>query len=179
MKLTRVHVGSANPVKIGSARRALAALGHVPEVIGVPAAVDVPDQPFGDDQTLLGARLRAEAVMDGCDLAIGIEGGVCDAPGRPGVLDAMAWVVCLSGSVRGTARTATFELPPTLTALLRAGVELGDADDRTFGHTNNKQRGGTVGTLTGGLITRTDYYVHAVTLALLPIVRHELYGGHS
>ena len=55
-----------------------------------------------------------------------------------------------------------------MAALVRAGAELGAADDAYFGRVNGKQHDGTVGMLTRGAITRTTYYVQPLVLALLP-----------
>jgi hypothetical protein len=62
-------------------------------------------------------------------------------------------------------------------------MELADADARftitTAPDAHNSNPGstgdGTVGSLTNRLITRTDYYVHTLMLALIPLVRSELY----
>jgi non-canonical (house-cleaning) NTP pyrophosphatase len=54
-------------------------------------------------------------------------------------------------------------------------MELGDADDVVFKRVNSKHGQGTVGKLTNGQIDRTNYYVHALKLALIPWVRPELY----
>ena len=170
-----VRVGSGNPVKVEAVRRALAAAGVAAEVEGVAVTVDVPAQPVGNAQTLRGATLRAEA-LPARDLRVGIEGGVFEPHDRRGTLDAMAWVVALRGDLKGVARTATFALPPALARMVHEGLELGDADDRLFGHSGNKRRGGTVGTLTGGVLDRTAYYEHAVTLALIPVLRPDLYA---
>lgn len=60
--------------------------------------------------------------------------------------------------------------------LVRAGVELGEADDRVFGRTGSKWEEGAVGLLTGGAVTRTELYAQAVALALCRFVHPELYG---
>ncbi len=44
-----------------------------------------------------------------------------------------------------------------------------------FGRTNSKQGNGAVGLLTGDVIDRAAYYVHAVILALIPFRNPELY----
>ena len=54
-------------------------------------------------------------------------------------------------------------------------MELGDADDIVFKRVNSKHGQGTVGKLTNGQIDRTEYYVHALKLALIPWIRPELY----
>lgn len=50
------------------------------------------------------------------------------------------------------------------------GMELGVADDQVFGRVDSKREGGSVGLLSGGLIDRTAYYEHAMTLALVPFM---------
>jgi non-canonical (house-cleaning) NTP pyrophosphatase len=52
---------------------------------------------------------------------------------------------------------------------------LGDADDIVFKRSNSKQKNGAVGILTDNLINRTDYYTHAIILALIPFTNSKLY----
>ena len=59
MTLQRVAVGSGNPVKVAAAAAVIQA--YFPEARVEPQVVQsgVPDQPFGDEQTIAGARERA------------------------------------------------------------------------------------------------------------------------
>ncbi|CAI5989638.1 unnamed protein product [Closterium sp. NIES-64] len=59
------------------------------------------------------------------------------------------------------------------------GMELGEATDEAFRQEGSKSRGGTVGYLTNGEITRQTYYEHAITLALIPFVHPSLYKSPS
>ena len=68
------------------------------------------------------------------------------------------------------------QLPPAVVQLVQEGVELGDANDRVFMRTGSKHTDGAVGILTHGLIDRTEYYQHALVLALIPFVNSTLYG---
>jgi len=166
-----IVVASRNPVKITAARRGFqqcfprAALEV--EALAVPSGVS--DQPMSDEETRLGARqraLRAASALPSSDFWVGIEGGV---QWEGDDLLAFAWVAVYHvGQTWGMARTGTFLLPPAVAALVRAGYELGEADDRVFGETNSKQRMGAVGLLTGGVIDRAAFYEHAVVLALIP-----------
>ncbi|CAI5996362.1 unnamed protein product [Closterium sp. NIES-65] len=61
----------------------------------------------------------------------------------------------------------------------RGGMELGEATDEAFRQEGSKSRGGTVGYLTNGEITRQTYYEHAITLALIPFVHPSLYKSPS
>ena len=79
----RIAVGSENPVKAAATRRAL------PDAVAEPVAVEsgVPEQPRGRDQTITGARNRAEAALAATDaaLGVGIEGGVARVDGTDGL----------------------------------------------------------------------------------------------
>ena len=68
-----------------------------------------------------------------------------------------------------------FELPPGITDDLLAGVELGDVMDRLTGERNTRQRGGAVGVLTGGRITRRELYAQGVAMALIPFLNAALF----
>jgi len=93
-----------------------------------------------------------------------------------GVLEAFAWMVVMGadGTV-GKARTSSFVLPHEVSLLVRAGMELGRADDQVFNQVHSKQKNGAVGLLTNDIIDRTEYYKQAVILALVPFLKPELY----
>lgn len=76
----------------------------------------------------------------------------------------------------GIAKTAAFALPREISRLvLQEKMELGDADDQVFQRVNSKQGMGTVGMLTKSIISRSEYYKHALILALTPFVWPEHY----
>lgn len=174
-----VVVASKNPVKVRAAREGFARVfpEKTIDVTGVDVPSGVGHQPMTDAETLTGAMTRAanaRAAAPAADFWVGLEGGV---DGRDGTLEAFAWIVVLGPDGReGRSRTATFELPPEVAALVRDGVELGHADDRVFGRSNSKHTNGAVGLLTRDLIDRTAYYEHAVVLALVPFVNPILYA---
>ena len=179
----RVAVGSKNPVKLAAVRQAffrafpdrpLVCVGH-----DVPSGVS--DQPWGRDETLKGAIQRAHGALlaeTGADYAVGIEGGVVEAPGG---LRSVAYVAIRRGrDVRlSVEHTASFALPPRVERLVRGQepghgkLELGAACDLVFHETNSKQRGGTVGAVTRGLLDRTAYYEHAIVCALAPFLHDD------
>lgn len=177
----RVVIASTNPVKRHAVVEAVRIAYGGSELDAVCLEVDsgVPAQPYGDAETLKGARNRAEAARlaePDAELWVGLEGGVVE---RDGGLDAMAWAVVLGQDSagaprRGESRTATFALPDEIASLMRAGVELGEATDRVFGKSDSKRGSGTVGPLTGGVIDRVAYYAHATVLALVPFRNTDL-----
>lgn len=48
-----------------------------------------------------------------------------------------------------------------------------------FGRVKSGQGSGTVGKLTGNIITRVDYYEHAIVMALIPFMNLELYPEYG
>ena len=78
------------------------------------------------------------------------------------------------GPMFSVAKTANFLIPPKIQSLIETGMELGDADDQVFGRVKGKHGSGTVGVLTDGLINRSDYYEHALILALAPWIRPDI-----
>lgn len=170
--MSQVVIASVNPVKVQATREGFDAL--FPDrsftFTGVAAASGVGDQPFGDAETLTGARNRTEsarALLASADYYVGIEGGV-DWLGTE--LLAFAWVVVVSGDGRrvGKARSGAFVLPGEVAELVRGGMELGAADDVVFSRHNSRQKTGSVGILTGDVLTRVGFYAPAVILALIP-----------
>jgi len=194
-----VAVGSKNPVKVESVRRAFSAAFADAAVNIFPYDVSsgVSDQPWGDRETREGALNRARACQLACHretgappaFAVGLEGGVADdhvADEHPhaalgevrlpeAVVQCFAWMVILRGEDVAMGRTATVTLPSKVVSLMRADppLELGAADDKVFNEINSKQKGGTVVKLTRGLIDRTEYYEHALKLALAPFLHDE------
>lgn len=166
----RVAVGSMNPVKIGAVRAVFAPLLPDARVEGVSAPSGVADQPWGDEETIRGARARARGAREAldADLGVGIEGGVVE--GEDG-LRTCAWAVVVSrDGVTGTGGSLALLLPPVVATLVRGGLELGTAMDRASGRVDTKRGHGAVGILTGGLIDRQRAYEVLVTYALAPFL---------
>ncbi len=167
-----ILIASRNPVKIAAALEGFRRM--FPETTftatGVEVPSGVPAQPMSDAETRRGARNRAARAAEAfpqADYWVGIEGGL--HPDGATFL-ALAWVcVRAADGRRGEARTGTFHIPPAVAALVRQGMELGEADDLVFGRSNSKQKNGAVGLLTGNLIDRTRFYTQAVILALVPL----------
>jgi inosine/xanthosine triphosphatase len=174
----RVIIASKNPVKIEAASKGFQKL--LPSIsfdfMGISAASNVPDQPRGSEETLLGAKNRAENAKHAesdADYWVGIEGGIDTTDNGTEVF---AWVYILDKDGRiGYGKTGSFYLPAVITRLLDEGLELGEADDRVFSQVNSKQSSGSVGILTKDVIDREKYYVDAVIFALIPFANHQLY----
>ena len=166
------------------------------DVYGTNTLSGVSLQPFTSKETKQGAYNRAKNLYVAYferhgyypHLSVGIEGGVCvedddwvppqrgnNNEGSFPPLQCFAWVVVFDGRNYGSARSASFALPTTICKLLHEGMELGKADDMVFSRSNSSRGNGTVGHLTGDVISRVDFYVPAVILALIPLLHQELY----
>ncbi|KAH7140308.1 inosine triphosphate pyrophosphatase-like protein [Dactylonectria estremocensis] len=165
-----IVVSSKNPIKIKAALEGFKQLLPAEyEITGVSVPSGVPEQPFSDQETLLGAMNRVQNVREvvpDADYWVGIEGGVEE---RDGSILNFAWIVVSGRHGRtGKARTASYALPEETAELLRKGMELGHADDAVFGRVNSKQSSGSVGLLTDDVVDRAGFYTPAVVLALIP-----------
>ena len=170
--LCLVAVGSTNPVKIGAVRSVIERLASHAEVRGIAAESGVPDQPWGDEETIRGALTRARAARAALDAdwGIGIEGGVVDAGDA---VRTCAWAAVVSrDGVEGVGGSLSLELPARVAQLVRGGMELGHAMDAVTGEHDVKRGLGAVGILTSGLVTRQAAYEWLVAYALVPHLRH-------
>ena len=166
-----VAVGSLNPVKVGAVRAVMVPLAPGVTVTGVLVPSEVPSQPWGDEETIRGARARAFgalAKLPDAELGVGLEGGVVDGEGG---LRTCAWAVVASRDGKhGVGGSLAVPLPPAVAALVHGGLELGEAMDAHVGTTNTKRGLGAVGILTAGLIDRQRAYETLVTYALAPFL---------
>jgi inosine/xanthosine triphosphatase len=176
-KMKLIAVASSNPVKRTAALEGFIIMfpGEEFRVVSVDAKPSVSAQPMTDKETLQGAEERAllaRSLFTDADFWVGIEGGVADWEIGMG---AFAWVVVLSRQQSGRGRSGEFFLPEKVAALVRQGIELGEADDRIFSRNNSKQGNGAIGLLTGDAIDRKNLYIPAVIFALIPFKNPELY----
>jgi len=175
-KKLQIVVGSRNPVKLKATEEAFTRVFPNFEIAveGVSVPSGVAEQPMSDYETKAGAVARVRAVQDlrpDAHFWVGLEGGLETIDHQ---LWCMAWAVVMSAERKGEARAAAFPLPQELKVLIEQGNELGAADDLLFGRVNSKQQDGTVGILTRGAITRLEYYVHPLVMALIPVINSEL-----
>lgn len=172
--MKKVLIASRNPVKINATKKAFKEVfSDRFEFKGVSVDSLVSDQPMSNNETLKGATNRLQNIKHlEADYLVSIEGGVDLLDNN---YEAFAWIVISDKNKIGKAKTASFTLPLKISKLIKEGYELGDADDMVFKRSNSKQQNGAVGILTNNLIDRTEYYVHAIILALIPFTNSKLY----
>lgn len=170
-----VAAGTTNPAKLRPVQHVFGQLFEGAQVQGLSVPSGVREQPIGEEETELGAVNRATAALAGIPGAlwgVGLEGGVrfgahgCFLFGAVAVTD---------GARLEMGRTAELRLPPGVAERIQAGEELGPIMDGLSGVQNIKQKSGTVGLLTGGLLSRADVWQMGLTLSLAPFLHEELY----
>jgi inosine/xanthosine triphosphatase len=175
-KITRIAVGSTNPVKCNASRSVLSALYPEAVFLSVEVASGVSRQPWGDAETRRGALNRAEAAREvmQADMGIGLEGGVQKTEFG---LFTCAWCAIVDRAGRiGLGGSSCIRLPDVVADLVRAGVELGTAMDQLSGQHNTKQNEGAIGLLTDGLSSRQTAYEALIQMALAPFLRPAWYS---
>jgi inosine/xanthosine triphosphatase len=175
--MKNITLASKNPVKIQATldgfQRMFPSESYQVETVLVPSGVG--EQPVSNQETLQGALNRANGaarLAPEADYWVGIEGGIEDYGTE---MAAFAWIVVQSRDLCGKGRTGSFFLPGEVAELVRAGKELGEADDIVFQKSNSKQKDGAIGILTGNVVDRTSLYEQAVILALVPFNNPGLY----
>jgi len=163
-----VAIGSENPVKLNAVERV------VPDAGTVAVTVDsgVPEQPWGRDETVEGARNRAGAALAAtdADYGAGIEGGVAERDVPEGLWLVM-WAAVTDGTDTHFGSGPSIRLPDAVVQRLREGAELGPVLDDELGREELGTQEGAIGVYTAGRVGRTDALETAVAGAFGPFLR--------
>lgn len=177
IKVGTTNKGKIEAVKIASTKYDILT-GAVIE--GIDVASGVNNQPIGLDETIQGAMNRARAAYETseCDLAFGLESGIFPAPhAKSEYFDTTACAI-YDGKQFHLGMSSCFEYPPEMIKKMLAenkevtevAIELGFADDPAF-----REGLGMIGTLTKGRVTRIDYSVQAVQMAMIHLENEKHY----
>ena len=172
----KVAVGSRNPVKVNATKNILDKIYGEIEVVSIDADSEVPDQPFGIDQTIEGAINRAKnAYSDEFDISIGIESGLMETPNSlTGYID-LQWCAVFDGNKITLGVSSGFEYPSSVIEEVLNGKEVGDVMDKVTGVTNLGQKKGAVSHLSKGMLDRTENTEQCVLTAMIPRMNEKLY----
>lgn len=159
-------IGSMNRAKVNAVKEVVRM--HFPQALLVETEVGsgVSDQPFGDDETRLGAinrALRAAGLKAGA-IGIGLEGGVRILEGQMFLCN---WgALTLPDGTRFTAGGAQIPLPKEIADELMAGKELGPVVDTYFKSSGIRMKEGAIGMLTANAVRRDELFVHILQLLI-------------
>lgn len=161
-----VVCATTNPAKIQSV---LLAFTHIfgddsCQIESVSVDSDVPEQPFGSQETKLGAQNRvnhARALVPSADFWVAIEAGIDEG-------STFSWVIIENAHQHGEARSATLPLPEVILQNVSAENTLGMVMSQYSGIDKIGRKEGAIGIFTAGKLTRSTVYYQAVMLALSP-----------
>lgn len=160
--MIKIAVGTTNPAKVEAVKAGFQGIEAVFSPVSVPSGVA--DQPFSDEETIMGAVNRAQSSLAeaGAEIGIGLEGGVTETPAG---LFLCNWGALAdeTGStiVAGGARIL---LPEAVANAVRSGSELGIVMAEYTKKLDVSKKEGAIGVFTDGLITRRDMFSHIVKL---------------
>jgi len=163
-----VAIGSENPVKTNAVERVL------PDARTTAVGVDsgVSEQPWGRQETVEGARNRADAALAAtdADYGVGIEGGVAERD-VPGGVWLVMWAAVTDRTDTHFGAGPSIRLPDTVAERLREGEELGPVLNDELGREALGKQEGAIGVYTDGRVARSDALADAVAGAFGPFLR--------
>ena len=179
LKVIRVRVGSANPVKVEAVRTVFgqAFKGRRLEVEGRDVRSEVPLEPFGKD-VITGAIHRAENAMlldEWANFSVGIEAGLFWCEHLQDHIDVQYCAILDRGARITLGHGPGFQYPPPLMQLVKEGRTVGDAMAQLTGIQGIGHKKGVVGYLSKGILVRKKLTESAIIAALLPRLNPELY----
>lgn len=158
--MKKIIVSSLNKTKI----HAVKAVFSQHKIIPIHVPSNVKDQPMSDLETKEGAMNRAFNAKElyPLHIAIGLEGGVMFMEDE---LYLCNWgaLVTMDGKLM-TAAGARIRLPDSFIAPLHNGEELSTLMNEYTKKTDIRSQEGAIGIFTANAISRTDLFVHVVTL---------------
>jgi inosine/xanthosine triphosphatase len=192
MKKIIIAVGSARLVKMSSVSAALTSFGSFLsadtefEVEGVDVPSGVRHTPLTREDTMAGARQRAEALRNVAhdknapwEYFVGLEGGLdVIREGSHQWVFLENWAYAADRGGRGYfGQSGAILLPaPLVESVVNQGVELSEAIDLFAGSRGVRDAQGAWGILTQNLITRQDAFRVAVINAFAPFFNSTVYS---
>ena len=207
-----VAVGSTRRPKIEAVREAIGLVGPrlaaaaTFEIVGIEALSGVSHTPLSREETMLGARRRAESLTQmnrsqngAWKYFVGLEGGLdvvasiglqAGTASRERSVDATVsreklvflqnWAYVTDGSIGAYGQSGGVLLPEALAReVVDKGVELAHAIDAFAGEHGIRDGQGAWGILTGGVITRQDAFRVAVINAFAPFINRGAYSASA
>lgn len=166
-----VNIGSKNPNKFNAVKEAFLLFEKFKgaDFEAIASESGVSDQPIGYKETITGAKQRAFNAFINCQISVGLESGIVEIPlTKTGYMN-LTICALFDGKEYYIGAGPAFELPEKIIRLvIKDGLELDQAilqsglsDNPRIGYS-----GGIIGILTKGVVTRKDYMIPAVTMAM-------------
>jgi inosine/xanthosine triphosphatase len=168
-------VGSLNAAKVDAVKEVAADYPHLSDatVAGRDVQSGVSNQPKTLDETIRGAKNRAEAAYEDNDYGVGLESGLMEVPhAKSGYMDLCA--ACIyDGTQHHIGLSSAWEFPDTkvMDLITKDGIEMSEAVHKA-GLTEDPKIGsnlGAIGLLTRGKVDRKEFTKQALRNAFMHI----------
>jgi inosine/xanthosine triphosphatase len=173
-----VAIGSRNRAKTEGVKRAFKRLLRNVEFKELDFTAVVKIQPMSMDETVKGARQRAELAIkrEGADFGVGVEAGLVELADGFFLNVQIAAIVDISGHL-SYGCSSGFLIPTRFVEKLRQNREELDAYTHELaGAKKVREEEGIVHRLSGGRLSRVEMTEQCVSMALIPWLNGKLYG---
>jgi len=178
----KVNLGSKNLTKVVAVRDAIKLYPNLfpnAEVVGIDVKVELYGHPKNLKETVEGAIERAKQAFTHCDYSFGLEGGLMEVPfSKTGYMEVGACAI-YDGKNIHLGLSPAFEWPKEVTKLILSGKADASQAFKQLGLTHHEKlgtvKGGIIGFLTEGKLTREDFTKYSIIMALVHLERSELY----
>ncbi len=176
----KIAVGSKNQTKVTAVKEAVALypkLFPAPEVIGVDIEVEIYGHPKNIKETVEGAIERAKKAFVNCDYSFGLEGGLIEVPfTKTGHMETNVCAI-YDGENYHLGLAPAFEWPKKVTELILSGKADASQAFKELGLTTEEKlgaaKGGIIGFLTEGRLTREDFTKYSIIMAMIHLEHPE------
>lgn len=153
------------------------------EIVGFEVESGVGHTPLSREELMLGARQRAEALIqlaaqkqESWRYFVGLEGGLDVLEGNARRVFLESWAYVTDGAAGHYGRSGAVEIPAALAReVLDHGIELSVAIDRFAGAAGIRDAQGAWGVLSADLISRQEAFRVAVIAAFAPFYNAKMY----
>lgn len=178
----RIYVGSKNQTKVQAVKDTLQLYPNLfsePEVVGVDVQVEQFGHPKSLKETVEGAVERAKKAFHNCDYSFGIEGGLMEVPySKTGFMEVSACAI-YDGKEIYLGLSPAFEWPAKVTELILNNKADASQAFQQLGLTRHKKlgaiKGGAIGMLTSGRLTREEQIKKSIIAALIRLDKPEYF----
>ena len=179
LRKIKIGIGSTNPSKVDGVKSAFGRYGRDfsrPVFRPVDVKTAVGEQPSGDE-TIKGAMNRAKAALRDNDMGIGIEAGLFRNRLLRSTFDIQYCIIIDRAGYVSSGHGMGFSYPPQVLKRVNSGETVGTAMSSVSGISDIGRKGGAIGYLSGGMVTRAELTEQAVVAALIPRINRVLYAS--
>ena len=171
----KILVASENPAKLKAVESAFSKYFKNIEVVGKKVPSGVADTPLTEEETLEGVRNRIKELdkVKDFDFKVAIEGGTYMFLNDRYLF---TLVMIKTANRESFGKSPAHPLPHSICKGLENGTPLSEMAERLSGEEDVRSKGGFVGFLSKGRITRSRSTEDAILCALFPFINEDIYN---